>query len=93
MIRKGKSLLFGHISHNFKKNGGSTAAAAEFSGHIRLIFDDTDQCTYTENWGNDGGTAVIAEKRRLPPMFLPFLAELDNSESFETNFFFKKKFP
>ena len=25
--------------------------------------------------------------------FLPFLAELDNSESFETNFFFPKKIP
>ncbi len=25
-------------------------------------------------------------------IFLPFLAELDNSESFETNFFFEKIF-
>ena len=35
--------------------------------------------------------------RRKPPsaaeiFFLPFLAELDNSESFETNFFFWKNF-
>ena len=29
MVRKGKSLLFGHISRIFKKNGGSTAAPAE----------------------------------------------------------------
>ncbi len=26
----------------------------------------------------------------MPPIFLPFLAELNISESFETNFFFKK---
>ncbi len=43
---------------------------------------------------NGGGTAAAAENRRLPPIFfLPFLAELDNSESFETNFFFLKKIP
>ena len=43
---------------------------------------------------NGGGPAAAAENRRLPPnFFLPFLAELDNSESYETNFFFWKKFP
>jgi len=29
MVRKGKSLLFGHISRIFKKNGGGTATTAE----------------------------------------------------------------
>ncbi len=29
MVRKGKSLLFGHISRIFKKNGGGTASTAE----------------------------------------------------------------
>ena len=44
--------------------------------------------------GGGGGPAATAEKCRLPPnFFLPFLAELDNSESFETNFFFFFKFP
>ena len=55
MVRKGKSLLFGHISRIFKKNGG--------------------------------GTATTAENRHLPPIFLPFLAELDISE--QLIFFFK----
>ncbi len=42
-----------------------------------------------ELWRNGGGTAATAENRRLPPkFFLPFLAELDNSESFEANLFF-----
>ncbi len=62
MVRKSKSLLLGHISRIFKKNGG--------------------------------GTASDAENRHLPPnFFLSFLAELDNSESFETNFVFQKKNP
>ena len=38
-----------------------------------------------ELWRNGDGTAATAENRRLN-FFLPFLAELDNSESFETNF-------
>ena len=59
MVRKGKSLLFGHISRIFKK----TAAVLPKIAICRQIF------------------------------FLPFLAELDNSESFETNFFFPKKIP
>ena len=47
------------------------------------------ECAYTENWKNGGGPAAAAENRRLPPnFFLPFLAELDNSESFENNLFF-----
>ena len=52
------------------------------------------ECAYTENWKNGGGPAAAAENRRLPPkfFFLPFLAELDNSESFETNYFFWKNF-
>ena len=29
MVRKGKSLLFGHISCIFKKNGGGTTTSAE----------------------------------------------------------------
>ena len=29
MVRKGKSLLFGHISRIFKKNGGGTATTAD----------------------------------------------------------------
>ena len=37
---------------------------------------------------NGGETAIY---RRI--FFLPFLAELDNSESFENNFFFPKKIP
>ena len=48
---------------------------------------------HTENWKNGGSPAAAAENRRLPPIFfLPILAELDNSESFETNLFFWKKF-
>ncbi len=40
---------------------------------------------------NGGGTATTAENRHLPSnLFLPFLAELDISESFETNFFSQK---
>ena len=55
VVRKGKSLLFGHIISRIFKN-------------------------------NVGGTATIAENRHLAPnIFLPFLAELDISESFETN--------
>ncbi len=50
------------------------------------------ECAYTKNWKNGGGLAAAAENRRLPPnFFLPFLVELDNSESFETNLFFWKK--
>ena len=41
-----------------------------------------------ELWRNGGGTAATDVCRRI--FFLPFLAELDNSESFETNFFLKK---
>ncbi len=33
MVRKGKSLLFGHISRIFKKNGGGAASTAE-NGHL-----------------------------------------------------------
>ena len=33
------------------------------------------------------------ENRHLPPVYLPFLAELDISESFETILFFFKKNP
>ena len=52
------------------------------------------ECCHTENWKNGGGPAAAAENRRLPPnFFLPFLAELDNSESYETNFFFVEKIP
>ena len=38
---------------------------------------------------NGGETAATAENRRF---FLPFLAELVNSETFETNLFFLKKY-
>ena len=46
-------------------------------------------------------TEKTAAEPTLPPktaifrrhFFLPFLAELDNSESFETMLFFSKKFP
>ena len=48
MVRKGKSLLFGHISRKFKK---------------------------------------------MAPIFLPFLAELDIFESIETNSFCFKEIP
>ncbi len=44
------------------------------------------------NWKNGGWTAASAENRRMPPIFLPFLAELDDLESFETMLFFSKKF-
>ena len=38
---------------------------------------------------NGGQTAATAENRHLPPIFfLPFLAELYISESFEPNLFF-----
>ena len=43
---------------------------------------------------NGGKTAAIAENRHLPPnFFLPFLAELYISESFEPNLFFSKNLP
>ena len=43
------------------------------------------------NWKNGGWTAASAENRRLQPnFFLPFLAELDDLESFETMFFSSK---
>ena len=41
---------------------------------------------------NGGETAATAENRHLPPnFFFPFLAELDNLESFEAILFFFKK--
>ena len=43
---------------------------------------------------NGGKTAATAENRHQPPIFfLPFLAELYISESFEPNLFFFKKLP
>ncbi len=43
---------------------------------------------------NGGETAATAEIRHQPPnFFLPFLAELYISESFEPNFFFSQKLP
>ncbi len=43
---------------------------------------------------NGGETAATAENRHQPPnFFLPFLAELDIFESFETILFFSKKYP
>ena len=42
---------------------------------------------------NSGKTAATAENRHQPPiLFLPFLAELYISESFEPNLFFSKIF-
>ena len=41
---------------------------------------------------NGGETAATAENRHQPPIFfLPFLAELYISESFEPNLFFSQK--
>ncbi len=71
--------------------------------HIRHNIDDNDlifwyilriKLVYTENWRNGGGDAATAENPPTAAEFvLPFLAELDNSESFEINFFFGKNFP
>ena len=60
MVRKGKSLLFGHISRKFKKR---------------------------RRYRNYRQKSPFTAKKN----FLPFLAEFDISESFETNFFFRKK--
>ncbi len=39
-----------------------------------------------------GEIAATAENRHLPPIYLPFLAELDIFESFEAILFFSQNF-
>ena len=50
MVRKGKSLLFGHISRIFKKNGGGTATTAE-NRHLppKNIFAAIFFCYFSPN--------------------------------------------
>ena len=73
-----------------------------FTGNIRRIFKDNDPiffCKFLELNVPIRKTGETAAVQPLPPktatcrqnLFLSFLAELDISESFETNLFFSKK--
>ncbi len=74
-----------------------------FSCHHRRIFDNhlllkrkncgktlRNECAYTKIWRNGGDTAITVENRHMSQIFLSFLAELDNSESFEESVKYKK---
>ena len=84
-------------NRRFRKNRHFLPKINIFSPYWR-IFNDNDplililriECAYTEKWGNGGGATATAENYHLPTIFLPILAELDISESFETNFFSQK---
>ena len=61
------------------------------SGHTRRIFNFKFLELNVPTWKTEETAAVPPSAAEI--FFMPFLAELDNSESFETNLFFLKKIP